>query len=279
MSSICIHSVELCFLWCNKHGMGGAASAEIPTSTCSNFIKNVCVLFCGDLLYVVRSKSFRPKQVRTWIHRSHTGNPPSLVLLLCSYNFVTLPWVVCQLVSREDVLWSCIFKMFTIGYRAFIKFLTKESKSPAEIKQRLGAVYGESSPSYSTVKEWAKQFRLRRESIEDDLRQGRPAEALTPEIIALVQEELLQDRWLKTKEVSARYGLSKTTVLRILHDHLRMYKVSARRVPKLSECCPKATTCWMLHWIFNTLRRARERSNGANWHGKWNYGSLPWSSV
>jgi hypothetical protein len=44
-------------------------------------------------------------------------------------------------------------KIFKIEYRAVIKFLTKEGKCPAEIKQHLDAVYGESSSSYSTVKE------------------------------------------------------------------------------------------------------------------------------
>jgi hypothetical protein len=42
-------------------------------------------------------------------------------------------------------------KMFKIEYHTVFKSLTKEGKSPAEIK-RLDAVYGESSPSYSTVK-------------------------------------------------------------------------------------------------------------------------------
>jgi transposase len=143
--------------------------------------------------------------------------------------------------------------MFKIEYRAVIKFLTKEGKSPAEIKQRLDAVYGGSSPSYSTVKEWAKQFRLGRESTEGDCRQGRPAEALTPETIALVQEEVLQDRGLKTKEISARCGLSKTTVFRILHDHLGMNKVSVKWVPRLLnvvqkqrrvECCTEFLTLY-----------------------------------
>jgi transposase len=77
-------------------------------------------------------------------------------------------------------------KMFKIEYHVVIKFLTKEGKSPAEIK-RLDAVYGESSPSYSTVKEWAKQFHSGRESTEDDPRQGRSAEALIPETTALMQ--------------------------------------------------------------------------------------------
>jgi histone-lysine N-methyltransferase SETMAR len=141
-------------------------------------------------------------------------------------------------------------KMFKIEYHMVIKFLTKVGKSPAEIKQQLDAVYRESPPSYSTVKEWAKQFRLGRESTEDDPCQGRPAEALTPETTALVQE-VLQDRRLKTKEIPATCGLSKTTVLRNLCDHLGVNKVSARWVPKLLsavqkqqcvECCTEFLT-------------------------------------
>jgi AraC-like DNA-binding protein len=101
------------------------------------------------------------------------------------------------------------------------------------------------------VKEWAKQFRLGRESIEDDPPQGRPAEAFTCETIALVEEEVLQDRRLKTKEISAKCGLSKKTVLRILRDHHGMNKVSARWLPKLLivvqkqqrvECCSEFLT-------------------------------------
>jgi hypothetical protein len=99
---------------------------------------------------------------------------------------------------RADVLYS---KMFEIEYYAIIKFLAKEGKRPAEIKQHLDAEYGESSPSYYTVQEWAKQFCLGKESIQDDPRQGRLAEALTPKTTALMQEEVLQVRGLKTEEI------------------------------------------------------------------------------
>lgn len=129
--------------------------------------------------------------------------------------------------------------MNKIEYRAVIKFLTKEGKTPTEIKQRLDAVYGHSSPSYSTVKEWAKQFRLGRESIEDELRPGRPSEAITDENIKFLEKIVLEDRRVKTKELSAMTGLSKTTVLRILHEHLGMNKVSARWVPKLLSAVQK----------------------------------------
>jgi hypothetical protein len=96
------------------------------------------------------------------------------------------------------------------------------------------------------VKEWAKQFRLGRESTEDDPCQGRPAEASTLETTALEQEEMLQDTRLKTKEISTRCGLSKTKVLRILRDHPGMNKVSARWVPKLLNVVQKQRRfeCW-----------------------------------
>jgi len=48
--------------------------------------------------------------------------------------------------------------MSKVEYRAVIKFLNKEGLAPAAVKQRLDSIYGEASPSCSTVKEWAKQF-------------------------------------------------------------------------------------------------------------------------
>jgi transposase len=71
--------------------------------------------------------------------------------------------------------------MDKIEHRAIIKFLTREGNSAMEIKNRLSAVYGDSSPSYKTVKFWSKQFKWGRESIEDDPRSGRPNSAITQE--------------------------------------------------------------------------------------------------
>ncbi|XP_047987147.1 histone-lysine N-methyltransferase SETMAR-like [Leguminivora glycinivorella] len=120
-----------------------------------------------------------------------------------------------------------------IEYRAVIKFLTKEGNTPQEIKKRLDGVYGTAGPSYTTVKEWAKRFRLGYESLEDEERPGRPADSITSENISIVEQIVLTDRRLKVKEISAMSNLSDTVVRRILHEHLGMNKVSARWVPKL----------------------------------------------
>ena len=68
-------------------------------------------------------------------------------------------------------------KLLDLEQRSVIKFLTKEGKKPKEILERMVAVCGEPAPSYYKVKFWSKQFKWRRESIEDDPHTGRPVEA------------------------------------------------------------------------------------------------------
>ena len=129
--------------------------------------------------------------------------------------------------------------MSKIEYRAVVRFLSREELAPAAIKQCLDGVYGEASPSYSTIKEWAKQFCLGRESIEDEPRVGRPVEVVTEENIRCIEEVLLSDRWLKLKEISVRLEIPETTVIWIIHEHLHMKKVSARWEPRLLSSVQK----------------------------------------
>jgi len=65
--------------------------------------------------------------------------------------------------------------MENFEFRAVIKFLCKEGRAAKEIHDRLRAVYGDSAPSYITVTRWSNEFWRGRETVEDDLRSGRPA--------------------------------------------------------------------------------------------------------
>jgi hypothetical protein len=49
--------------------------------------------------------------------------------------------------------------MDKIKYRAVIKFFVKEALMPNEIHLKFIKVYGDSSPSFSTIKKWAAEFK------------------------------------------------------------------------------------------------------------------------
>ena len=84
-------------------------------------------------------------------------------------------------------------KMEKFEYRAVIKFFVKEGLTPTEIHLRIVNVYGDSSPSVSTVKKWAAEFKRGRESVQNDPREGHPKTVTTPEIIEKVHDMILED--------------------------------------------------------------------------------------
>jgi hypothetical protein len=50
--------------------------------------------------------------------------------------------------------------MDKIEYRAFIKFFVKEGLTPNEIHSKFTKVNGDSSPSFSTIKNWVAQLNM-----------------------------------------------------------------------------------------------------------------------
>jgi len=114
--------------------------------------------------------------------------------------------------------------MDKIEYRAVINFFVKEGLTPNEIHLKFINVYGDSSPSFPTIKKWAAEFKRGRTGLEDDPRKGRPKSATTPEIIEQVHDTVLDDRQMKVREIAETIGISKEHVGYILHEELDMKK-------------------------------------------------------
>jgi transposase len=72
--------------------------------------------------------------------------------------------------------------MDKIEYRAVIKFFVKEGLTPNEIHSKFIKVYGDSSPSFLTIKKWVAEFKRGHTSLEDDPHEGCPKSATTLEI-------------------------------------------------------------------------------------------------
>ena len=85
-------------------------------------------------------------------------------------------------------------------YRAVIKFLVLEGQSSKQVQERLTSVYGQSSPSSSTIKRWVKEFQRGRESLEDDPRSGRPTTSTSPENIEKVHKLVIENRRISLYE-------------------------------------------------------------------------------
>jgi transposase len=100
--------------------------------------------------------------------------------------------------------------MDKIECRAVIKFFVKEGLTPNEINLKSIKVYGDSSPSFSTIKIWGVEFKRGRTSLENDPREGRPKSATPPEIIEQVHDMVLDDRRMKVREISETIGISYT---------------------------------------------------------------------
>jgi len=115
--------------------------------------------------------------------------------------------------------------MAKIEYRAVIKLFVKEGLSQNEINSKFINFYGDSSPSFSTIKKWAAEFKRGRTSLEVDPHEGRPKSATPPEIIEQVHDMLLDDRRIKVCEIAETIGISKERVRYILHEDLDMKKL------------------------------------------------------
>ena len=121
------------------------------------------------------------------------------------------------------------------------KLSDKEGLTPNEIHLKFIKVYGDFSPSFSTIKKWAAEFKRGRTGLEDDPREGCPNSATTPEIIEQVHDMVLDDRRMKVREIAETIGISKERVGYILHEELDMKKLCARWVPRLLTASQKHT--------------------------------------
>ena len=66
-----------------------------------------------------------------------------------------------------------------------------------------------------------------------EARPGELSEVVTIRNVDAVLDTLLQDYQMTTRQLATVHSISKTSVERILHEHLNMNKVSGRWVPQM----------------------------------------------
>ena len=83
-------------------------------------------------------------------------------------------------------------------------------------------------PSYGTVSRWPSRFRERREDINHDSRSNRPVSELTDKNIELIRQIISNDPHSTYDEIITETSLSHGTLERVIHDYLKMKKITSR---------------------------------------------------
>ena len=106
-----------------------------------------------------------------------------------------------------------------------------KSKTPLQIFNEMKDTYGDNGPSVFVIRYWVRKFKFGFPSVQDDVRPGRPADAVTDYYISKVKDLVFEDRRITINELVRQTTLSRGTVGTILHEHLKMTKVCARWIP------------------------------------------------
>ena len=95
---------------------------------------------------------------------------------------------------------------------------------PKEIHEDFMDTLGKESPSYSTVKKGSAEFKMEKESIEDDGRSGRPKDVTADENGKAMHTLVMCDRRSDLRSIPSELGISFGAVQSILTDILGTLK-------------------------------------------------------
>ncbi|UYV67060.1 hypothetical protein LAZ67_4003783 [Cordylochernes scorpioides] len=108
---------------------------------------------------------------------------------------------------------------------------TPESKQQYMQWRHSGSPHPQESQNSSISREAA--FKLGKISTEDEHRPGRLVDSVTQENIDKIHDLVMLYRRMTVRQIGETLGIPKTTVGRIMREHLGLRKLSARWVPKL----------------------------------------------
>ena len=92
----------------------------------------------------------------------------------------------------------------------------------------LNSIFGDETPSRTSVYWWSGEFNWGRSSLQDEFREGRPKSLVVPETINAVRQLILEDRYVTYREIETTLGISRTSIHSILHEQLTVKQICSR---------------------------------------------------
>ncbi|GBO01601.1 hypothetical protein AVEN_39972-1 [Araneus ventricosus] len=126
--------------------------------------------------------------------------------------------------------------------KAVIQFLRTEGEHVSQIYCKMKELYGERCLARWTIFRWCQRYEAGRVNIKDLLRPGQAHVVINSATISAVDELMLQNRRITTREIAVELSIRKGTVHHIIPKILVMAKF-------VHSGCPS---------IFQRIRRRRE---------------------
>ncbi|PNF14554.1 hypothetical protein B7P43_G14959 [Cryptotermes secundus] len=117
--------------------------------------------------------------------------------------------------------------------RVIIHFLHLRDATPIEIHHQLSESCGDGVMNVKNVRSWVRQFKEGRTSCDNEPKQSWPCTSRSDNTAERVEKVVLEDRQLSVENIVSKVGISVGSVHTILHEDLRMRKVSSRWVPRM----------------------------------------------
>ena len=159
--------------------------------------------------------------------------------------------------------------------RVIIRFLHLRGMKPIEIHQRLSETCNDGVMDVKNVRSWVRQFTEGWTSCENKPKGPLPCTSRSEDMIAWVEQMVMEDRRLTVRQIAANAGISVGSVDTILHDDMKLRKVSARWVPRcilyilnstthlhLSYFCHRKWSQRWLEWLFYCMDWYECKMNG-----------------
>ncbi|PNF24517.1 hypothetical protein B7P43_G06314 [Cryptotermes secundus] len=133
--------------------------------------------------------------------------------------------------------------------RVIIRFLHLHGATPIEIHRQLSETCG--VMNVKNVRSWVRQFKEGRTSCDNEPKQFHPSTSRSDNMVERV-ESCFGGLPLSVENIASKVGISVGSVHTILHEDLRMRKVSSRWVPRMladdhkavcMEICQAMLTC------------------------------------
>ena len=97
------------------------------------------------------------------------------------------------------------------------------------VQMKASPVFEGSASLRATIgDDWFGEFRMGRQSLEDEPRAGRPHTAVTDENVAAIRKLITEDPHITYREIEATLEIGSTAINTILHEYLQVKKLCAR---------------------------------------------------